>query len=115
MDFITKLPKFQGKDNIYVVVDRFTKFSHFFAVTSTISASELVALFFKDVLRLHGLPKTIISDRDSNFTSAFWQDVFELVGTNLNLCTSYHPRTDGQTERVNQWLEGYLCNYVTGQ
>ena len=98
-----------------MVVDRLTKFAHFFAVTSTISASEVAALFFKDIFRLHGLPRNIISDRDSNFTSYFLQELFELVGTNLNMSTSYHPQTYGKTERVNQWIEGYLRNYVTRQ
>ena len=113
MDFITGLPKVQGKDNIYVVVDRLTKFSHFFAITSTISTSEFVSLFLKYVFRLHGLPKPIISDWDNNFTGAFWKARFELVGTNMNMSTRYHPWTDVQIERLNQWLEGYLRNYVT--
>ena len=79
MEFITGIPKSQGKHNIYVVVDRLKKFAHLFAVTSTISASEVASLFFKDIFRLHGLPKTIISDKDSKFTSAFLQALFELV------------------------------------
>ena len=91
VDFITQLPKYQGKDNIYVLVDRLKKFAHFFAVTSTISNSEVVSLFFKDIFRLHGFSRNIISDRDSKFTSAFWQPMFKLVGTNLNMSTSYHP------------------------
>ena len=98
-----------------MVVDRLTKYAHFFAVLSTISVSEVAALFFKDIFRLHGLPKVIISDRDSKFTSAFWQTLIGLVETNINMSTSYHPQTDGKTERVNQWLEGYLYNYVTRQ
>ena len=98
-----------------MVVDRLTKFSHFFAVTSTISSSEVVSLFFKDVFRLHGFPKTIISDRDNKFTSAFWQSLFELVGKNMNMGTSYHPHIDGQNKRVDQWIEFHLRNYVTRQ
>ena len=90
------------------------KYAHFIAGTSTISASEVAALFFKDIFRLHGLPIIIINDRDSKFTSAFWQALFDLVGTNLNMSTSYHPPIDGKTERDNQWLEGYLRNYVMG-
>ena len=85
MDFIMGLPKSQGKDSIFVVVDRLTKYAHFFAVLSTISASEVVALFFKDIFRLHGLHKVIISGIDSKFTSAFWQTLFGLVETNLNI------------------------------
>ena len=64
---------------------------------------------------MHGLPIIIINDRDSKFTSSFWKSLFDLVEINLNMSTSYHPQTDGQTKRVNQWLEGYLCNDVIGQ
>ena len=103
MEFITRMPKCQGKDNIYVVVDRLKKFVDFFEVTSTISASEVAAL---------GSPRIIISDKDSKFTGAFQQGLFGLVGKNMNMSTRYHPQTYGQTERVNQWLEGYLHNYV---
>ena len=85
------LPKLQGKDNIFVVVDRMTKYAHFFALLSTISASEVAALFFNDIFKLHGLPKIIISDKDRKFTSDFWQTLFGLVETNMNMSTSYHP------------------------
>ena len=64
-------------------------------------------MFFRDVFRLHGLPKTIVSDRDSHFMGGFWQELFRLVGTELTPSTSYHTQTDGQTEIVNKWLEGY--------
>jgi hypothetical protein len=115
MDFITGLPKVQGKDGIFVVVDRLTKFAHFFAISMEYSASQVANLFFKEIFRLHGLPRTIVSDRDSRFMSTFWQELFRLVGTELTPNTSYHPQTDGQTEIVNKWVEGYLRNYVTGQ
>jgi hypothetical protein len=72
-------------------------------------------LFFREVFRLHGLSKYIVSDRDNRFLSAFWQELFRLAGTELTPSTSYHPQTDGQTEIVNKWLEGYLRNYVSGQ
>ena len=91
MDFIIGLPKSQGKDNIYVVVDRLKKYAHFFAVTSIISASEVVSLFFKDIFRLHGLPKIIISDRDSKFTSALWNKLFGLVETNMKMELAFEP------------------------
>ena len=71
MDFITGLPKVQGQDFLYVIVDRLTKFAHFFAISSDYSASQVADLFFREVFRLHGLPKTIVNDRDSKFTSAF--------------------------------------------
>ena len=72
-------------------------------------------MFFKEIFRLHGLPKTIVSDRDNRYMGGFWQELFRLVGTELTPSTSYHPQTDGQTEIVNKWLEGYLRNYVSGQ
>jgi hypothetical protein len=115
MDFITGLPKTQGKDCIFVVVDRLTKFAHFFAIATDFSATQVAELFFREIFRLHGLPKTIVSDRDSRFMSTFWQELFRLVGTALTPSTSYHPQMDGQTEIVNKWVEGYLRNYVAGQ
>jgi hypothetical protein len=115
MDFITGLPRAQGKDCIFMVVDRLTKFAHFFPIATDFSVAQVAELFFREVFRLHGLPKTIISDRDSRFMSTFWQELFRLVGTTLTPSTSYHPQTDGQTEIVNKWVEGYLRNYVAGQ
>ena len=115
MDFITGLPKVQGRDCFYVVVDRLTKFAHFFAISSNYSAGQVAKLFFREVFRLHGLPKTIVSDRDIKFTNAFWQELFRLAGTELTTSTSYHPQSDGKTKIVNKWVEGYLRNYVAGQ
>jgi hypothetical protein len=80
MDFITGLPKVHGRDCIYVVVDRLTKFAHFFAISSEYKAPQVAELFFREVFRLHGLPKYIVSDRDNRFLSAFWQELFRLVG-----------------------------------
>jgi hypothetical protein len=115
MDFITRLPRAQGKDCIFMVVDRFTKFAHFFPIATDFNATQLAKLFFREVFRLHDLPKTIISDRDNRFMSTFWQELFRLVGTTLTPSTSYHPQTNGQTKIVNKWVEGYLRNYVAGQ
>eukprot|EP00253_Pinus_taeda_P027596 PITA_27596 len=115
MDFITGLPMVQGKDCIFVVVDRVTKYSHFFAISAHYTAAQVAELFFREIFRLHGLPKTITSDRDSRFMGGFWQELFRLVGTKLTLSTSYHPQTDGKTEIVNKWLEGCFRNYVSGQ
>jgi hypothetical protein len=89
MDFITGLPKVQGKHCIFVVVDRLTKFAHFFAIATDFSVAQVADLFFKEVFRLHGFPKTIVSDRDSRFMSTFWQELFRLVGTALTPSTSY--------------------------
>jgi hypothetical protein len=115
MDFIIGLPRAQGKDCIFVVVDRLTKFAHFFPIATDFSATQVVKLFFREVFRLHGLPKTIISDRDNRFMSTFWQELFRLVGMTLTPSTIYHPHTDGQTKIVNKWVEGYLINYIAGQ
>eukprot|EP00253_Pinus_taeda_P018915 PITA_18915 len=115
MDFITGLPMVQGKDCIHVVVDRLTKFFHFFSIPTRYATTKVANLFFREVFKLHGLPKNIVSDRDNIFMGGFWQELFRLVGTKLTPSTNYHPQTDDQTERVNQWLEGYLRNYVTGQ
>ena len=114
MDFITDLPTVQGKDCIYVFVDILTKYSHLFSIYAHYTASQVVEIFFRDVFRLHGLPRTIVSDQYNRFMGGFWQEIFQLVGTDLTPSTSYHPQTDGQTEIVNQWLEGYLRNYVAG-
>ena len=95
MDFITGLPFSQGKDCIFMVVDHFTKYAHFFAIPSKSSASQIAEIFFQGVFHLHGLPKTIVSDHDSRFMGAFWQELFRLVGTKLTPSTSYNPQTDG--------------------
>ena len=105
MHFITGFPKLLGKDCIFVVVDRLTKFSHLFFITRKFTGAQLAELLFRVVFRFHGLPKTIVRDRDRKFFSAFWKELFKKVGTNLNTNTSYHPQYDGQIERVNQWLE----------
>ncbi|XP_059073375.1 uncharacterized protein LOC131874148 [Cryptomeria japonica] len=91
MDFIMGLPKAQGRDCMYVVVDLLTKFAHFFAITSTYTAAQTIELFFIEVFRLHGLPRSIVSDKDNRFMSNFWQELFRLCGTELTLSTSYHP------------------------
>ena len=115
MDFIIGFPMAQGKDCIFVVVDHLIKFSHFFSISIEYSTYQVVDLLFKEVFKLHGLPKTIVSDMDNRFMRKFWQELFWVVGTELTPSTSYHPQTNGQTEIVNKWVEGYLRNYVTGQ
>ena len=76
MDFITGLPKVNGKDWIFVVVDRLTKYAHFFAIPSDLQAAQVAELFFREVFRLHGLPQSIISDRDRRCVSNFWTKLF---------------------------------------
>lgn len=91
MDFIEKLPKSSGYDTILVVVDRFTKYAHFIAMKHPFTASQVAQVILDQVVRLHGLPKYIVSDRYKIFTSAFWTQLFKLLGTKLNLSTAYHP------------------------
>jgi hypothetical protein len=88
---ITDLPKVQGKDCIYVVVDRLTKFAHFYTILIEYNAVQVAKLFFREAFRLHGLPKNIVSDRDSRFIGTFWRELFRLVGTELTPSTIYHP------------------------
>ena len=109
MDFIVGLPRTtNGYDSIWVIVDRLIKSAHFLAIRVSYSMEQLAQLYVKEVIRLHGVPKTIISDRDGRFTSHFWECVQKALGTKLRFSTAFHPQTDGQTERVNQILEGML-------
>ena len=109
MDFITGLPRTSsGHDSIWVVVDRLTKVAHFIPVHTTYTGKRLAELYLARIMCLHGVPKKIVSDRGSQFTSKFWQKLQEELGTRLNFSTAYHPQTDGQTERVNQILEDML-------
>ncbi|KAJ9515361.1 hypothetical protein QJQ45_006622 [Haematococcus lacustris] len=114
LDLITQLPNTTaGHDAIAVFVDKLTKMIHAVPTTTTVTASTLARLFFDNVFRLHGLPKVIVSDRDPRFTSIFWQELFKLTGTHLNMSTANHPQTDGQTERANRTLEDMLRNFVS--
>ena len=109
MDFITGLPRTQrGKDAIWVIVDTLTKVAHFIPVSTRYRANELAQLYVSRIVSLHGVPRTITSDRGSLFTSAFWSRLHQALGTTLKYSTAYHPQTDGQTERVNQILEDML-------
>ncbi|GJX46491.1 hypothetical protein Tco_0271681, partial [Tanacetum coccineum] len=109
MDFITKLPKTAaGYDSIWVIVDRLTKSAHFLPMKETDSTEKLTRLYMKEIVARHGIPVSIISDRDSHFTSRVWQSLHEALGTQLNLSTAYHPQTDGQSERTIQTLEDML-------
>jgi IS30 family transposase len=106
MDFIVRLPRTQaGYDSIWVIVDRLTKVAHFIAVKMTYSSAKLAEIYMSRIVHLHGVPKKIVSDRGSQFTSKFWQKLHESMDTKLNFSSAYHPQTDGQTERTNQILE----------
>ncbi|WVZ76109.1 hypothetical protein U9M48_024111 [Paspalum notatum var. saurae] len=109
MDFIVGLPRTQsGFDSIWVVVDRLTKVAHFIPVKTTYSGAKLAELYMSRIVCLHGVPKKIVSDRGTQFTSHFWKRLHESMDTRLNFSSAYHPQTDGQTERTNQILEDML-------
>lgn len=108
MDFVEGLPNSGGKNCILVIVDRFSKYTHFIPLAYPFSALTMAKLFLQHVYRLHGLPSSIISDRDRVFTSQLWQELFRLADVSLKMSSAYHPQTDGQTERVNQCMETFL-------
>lgn len=108
LDFIEGLPKSKRFDTILVLIDKFTKYGHFIPLSHPYTAISVAQLYLDQVYKLHGLPQVLISDRDRVFTSALWQELFKLSDTTLNMSSSYHPQTDGHTERLNQCLETYL-------
>ena len=106
MDFIVGLPRTRtGYDSIWVVVDRLTKTAHIIPVKTTYNSAVLAELYMARIVCFHGVPKKIVSDRGTQFTSHFWQQLHEALGTHLKFSSVYHPQTDGQTERTNQILE----------
>jgi hypothetical protein len=109
MDFIVGLPHTQAEyDLIWVIVDRLTKVAHFIPVKMTYSGAKLAELYMSRIVCLHGVPKKIVSNRGSQFTSKFLEKLHESMDTKLNFSSAYHPQTDGQTERINQILEDML-------
>ncbi|KAL2246590.1 UNVERIFIED_CONTAM: Transposon Tf2-12 polyprotein [Sesamum indicum] len=114
MDYISGLPKVGDLGSIIVVVDRLSKYATFIAAPKHVTAEGTAHLFFKHIVKHWGLPKDIVSDRDSRFTGVFWTELFKLLGSTLSMSSSYHPQSDGQTERFNSMLEDYLRHFVRG-
>ncbi|KAI3730127.1 hypothetical protein L6452_18803 [Arctium lappa] len=113
MDFVTKLPKaLRGNDTIWIIVDRLTKSAHFLAMRETLPMDKLAKLYIDKVVSRHGIPLSIVSDRDSWFISRFWGTLHQELGTRVNLSTTYHPKTEGQSERMIQTLEDMLKSCV---
>ena len=108
MDFIEGLPSSEARNAIMVVVDKFTKYGHFIALTHPFIAQDIAQLFLDHFYKFHGLPAVFVTDRDIIFTSVFWKELFKKLGVRMLMSMAYHPQTDGQTKRVNQCLEIYL-------
>lgn len=112
MDFIEGFPRAHKYNVIMVVIDRFTKFDHFLPLSQPYIAASMDKLFMDNIFKLHGLPKSIVTNRDPIFMSSFWITLFSLQGTKLNHSSAYHPQSEGQTKVLNKCLEGYLRCYA---
>ena len=118
MDFIVKLPILKDPvtkeeyDTILVIVDRLTKLLHLIPFNKKYTAEQLGFIILDRLIRYHGIPEALISDRDKLFTSNYWKTLMPLLGTKLKMSTAFHPTTDGQTKRTNQTLEQYLRHYI---
>ena len=108
MDFVAGLPPTRGNDSIWVIVDRLTKSAHFIPMKMRGSMDILAHKYIDNIVKLHGIPDSIVSDRDMRFVGRFWVSLQAALGTTLNFSTAYHPQTDGQTERTNQTMEDML-------
>jgi hypothetical protein len=108
MDFVEALPKVGGKSVILTVVDRFSKQCHFIPLGHPYSAESVAQAFYTEIVRLHGIPQSIVSDRDPVFTSLFWKELMRLAGIKLHMSSAFHPQSDGQTEAANKVIIMYL-------
>jgi hypothetical protein len=108
IDFIERLPKVGVKSVILTVVDRFSKYAYFVALGHPYTASSVAEAFFDGIVRLHGFPTSIVSERDPVFTGNVWRDLFKMVGVKLCMSTAFHPQADGQSEVVNKVIVMYL-------
>ena len=108
IDFVEGLPKSREKYVILVVVDRMTKYGHFLPLVHPYKAETVAQLFFEQIFRLHGMPQSIVCNRDPTFTTHFWTELFRLQGTSFNFSSANHPQTDGQIEVLNRTFEMYL-------
>jgi hypothetical protein len=115
MNFVEGLPLSNGYSVVLVVVDWLSKYNHFSALAHPFTVAKVAQVFTANVLKLHGIPSSIVSDRDSVFTSIFWRELFKLQGSSLKMSSSYHPQSDGQTEIVNKSLENYLRCFAQDQ
>jgi hypothetical protein len=108
LDFIEALPRVNGKSVILTVVDRFSKYCHFVPLAHPYSAESVAQVFFAEIVRLHGVPQSLVSVRDPVFTSTFWRELMRLTGTKLHMTSAFHPQSDGQTEAANKIIVMYL-------
>jgi hypothetical protein len=108
LDFVEALPRVGGKSVILIVVDRFSKYCHFILLAHPYSAGSVAQTFFSEIVRIHGIPQSMVSDRDPVFTSTFWQELMKLSGAKLHMTSAFHPQSDDQTEAANKVIVMYV-------